>query len=179
MSEIASSEGGKKGKGAGKSHKTTSTKVDMTPMVDLAFLLITFFMLTTTLSKQQIMQLNMPDKNDKNVDRPDVKESQAMTIILGEKDKVFWYTTKDGVPEFHETNFNPEEGIRKVLLDKNKTTQDLIVVIKAMEKSKYINIVDLIDEMHITNTERYALVDISKEDVTLVEKQVAMFPEAN
>jgi biopolymer transport protein ExbD len=176
MSQIEESSSGK-GKGSGKSRKKSSTNVDMTPMEDLAFLLITFFMLTTTLSKQQIMQLNMPDKTDKEVDRPDVKESQAMTIILGENDKVFYYTTKDGVPEFNETDFNPEGGIRSVLLDKNRTVKDLIVVIKAMEKSKYINVVDVLDEMHITKTERYALVDITKEDEILVEKQLTQFTE--
>ncbi len=174
MSEIASAEGGGKGKGAGKGRKKSSTRVDMTPMVDLGFLLITFFMLTTTLSKQQIMQLNMPDKNEKKPeDRPDVKESQALTLLLGEDDKVFWYTTKDGVPEFHETNFNPTAGIRQVLLEKNKKVKDLVVVIKAMDKSKYINVVDIIDEMHISKTERYALVDITKEDEILVKKQLA------
>ena len=177
MAEIDSSGGGK-GKGAGKSRKKSSTKVDMTPMVDLAFLLITFFMLTTTLSKQQIMQLNMPDKNEDKKDQPDVKESKAMTIILGEDDKVFWYQTKNGVPEFHETNFEPTEGIRSVLLEKNKTIQDLVVVIKAQKKSKYKNVVDMVDEMHITKTERYALVPITDEDNKLVEKQLASFDEA-
>ncbi len=171
MSEIASAEGGG-GKGAGKKRTKSSTRVDMTPMVDLGFLLITFFMLTTTLSKQQIMQLNMPDKNDKKIDRPEVKESQALTLLLGEDDKVFWYTTKEGVPDFHETNFNPTAGIRQVLLEKNKNVKDLVVVIKALDKSKYINVVDIIDEMHITKTERYALVDITKEDEQLVKKQL-------
>ncbi len=178
MAQIEDSGSGK-GKGSGKSRKKSSTNVDMTPMVDLAFLLITFFMLTTTLSKQQIMQLNMPDKNEKNLDRPDVKESQAMTVILGENDKVFWYTTNEGAPEFHETNFNPEEGIRSVLLDKNKKVKDLVVVIKAMEKSKYINVVDIIDEMHITKTERYALVEITEEDKKLVAMELAAYKEEN
>src|SRR5690606_35486718 len=136
MAEIANAGGGGSGKGAGKSRKKTSTRVDMTPMVDLGFLLITFFMLTTTLSKQQIMQLNMPDKNkDNKEEKTDVKESQAMTLLLGEDDKVFWYTTKDGVPDFHETNFDPNEGIRQVLLKKNKSVKDLIVVIKALDSA--------------------------------------------
>jgi biopolymer transport protein ExbD len=178
MSQIEESSSGK-GKGSGKSRKKSSTAVDMTPMVDLAFLLITFFMLTTTLSKQQIMQLNMPDKNDKNLDRPDVKESQAITIILGEKDKVFWYNTVEGAPQFHETDFDPEQGIRAVLLEKNKKVKDLIVVIKAMEKSKYINVVDILDEMHITKTERYALVDITEEDKKLVAMELANYSEEN
>lgn len=173
MAEIANAGGGGSGKGAGKGRKKTSTRVDMTPMVDLGFLLITFFMLTTTLSKQQIMQLNMPDKNkDNKEDKTDVKESQAMTLLLGEDDKVFWYTTKDGVPDFHETNFDPNEGIRQVLLKKNKAVKDLIVVIKALDSAKYSNVVDIIDEMHITHTERYALVDITKQDEELIKKQL-------
>lgn len=175
MAEIANAGGGGNGKGAGKARKKSSTRVDMTPMVDLGFLLITFFMLTTTLSKQQIMQLNMPDKNDKDKkeEKTDIKESQAMTLLLGQDDKVFWYTTKDGVPDFHETDFNPNDGIRQVLLNKNKTVKDLVVVIKALDSAKYNNVVDIIDEMHITHTERYALVDITKQDEELIQKQLA------
>ncbi|HSZ72893.1 MAG TPA: hypothetical protein VK750_09470, partial [Cytophagaceae bacterium] len=84
-----------------------------------------------------------------------------------------WYTTKEGIPDFHETDFNPTSGIRQVLLNKNKSVKDLVVVIKAQDKSKYLNVVDIIDEMHITKTERYALVEITKEDDQLVAKQLA------
>ncbi len=167
MAEIDSGGGGKKKKGV--RSKKASTKVDMTPMVDLAFLLITFFMLTTTLNKPQAMQVNMPDKNE-NEKPPELAESKAMTIILGENDKLYWYT---GVkePSVSTTDYSPE-GIRHVLLKKNKEVgPDLVVVIKALKKAKYNNLVNILDEMHITNTKHYAIVDITSQDEELVKME--------
>src|SRR6478735_5893885 len=98
-------------KGKGKRRKTSvSTKIDMTPMVDLAFLLITFFMLTTTFSKPQAMDVNMPDKTEDNK-KQDIKESKAMTIVLGENNKVFYYIGVQA-PVVKATDFS-DEGIRK------------------------------------------------------------------
>ncbi len=168
MAEIDSSGGGGK-KGKKVRSKKSSTKVDMTPMVDLAFLLITFFMLTTTLSKPQALQVNMPDKND-DAPKPEIAESKAMTIILGENDKIYWYT---GVKEPSvATSDYSSEGIRRVLNEKNKEKgEELVVVIKAMKKSKYKNLVDILDEMNITHTKRFAVVDITPQDEELVKKE--------
>src|SRR4051812_35730254 len=88
MAEVSSGEGRGKSK---KRSKKVSTKIDMTPMVDLAFLLITFFMFTTSLSQPKAMEVNMPDKTKENITQP-IKESQALTVILGENNKVYWYT---------------------------------------------------------------------------------------
>jgi len=167
MAEIEGGGGGKKEKKV--RSKKSSTKVDMTPMVDLAFLLITFFMLTTTLSKPQAMQVNMPDKDDK-ADKPEIAESKALTIILGENDKIFYYT---GVkePNVSTTDYSAD-GIRHVLLKKNKEVGDgLVVVIKAMKKAKYNNLVNILDEMHITQTKRFAVVEITSQDEELVKKE--------
>src|SRR5690606_4795387 len=125
MAEINTGEGG--GKGGKKRAKKMSTKVDMTPMVDLAFLLITFFMLTTTFSKKHAMAINMPKKTEDN-QKQKVKESQSITVILGEKDKIYWYDNpKD--PVVNESNFSESGGIRDLLLTKNKEVDSLIVVI--------------------------------------------------
>ena len=165
MAEVntASDDSGKK------RSKKISTKIDMTPMVDLAFLLITFFMLTTTFSKPQTMEVNMPDKTDNNKEAP-VKASHAITIILGEDDKVYWFQgTEDQAPKVEVTDFS-SEGIRKVLFRKNKEIGNkFVVVIKAMQKSKYKNMVDILDEMTITNTKRYAIVQITPEDIELTK----------
>ena len=104
--------GGKKG-GKVRSKKM-STRVDLTPMVDLGFLLITFFMLTTTLAKPQIMALVMPEKR---VDEPPpVKESKVLTLMLGAQDKVYWY---EGISDakLDSTDYSAE-GMRKVILNK-------------------------------------------------------------
>ena len=162
MAEVNSG-GGKKEKGRS---KKVSTKIDMTPMVDLAFLLITFFMLTTTFSKPQTMEVNMPDKTDTQEKQP-LKESKALTIILGEDDKVYWYTGLTN-PKVEVTDYSAD-GIRKVLLYKNKQIKDLVVLIKAKDVSKYKNIVDILDEMHIANIKRYAIVDFTSADAELIK----------
>jgi biopolymer transport protein ExbD len=166
MAEVNTSGGDKSGK---KKSKKVSTKIDMTPMVDLAFLLITFFMLTTTFNKPQTMEVNMPDKNDKKKEAP-VKASHAITIILGENDKVYWFQgEEESLPNVQVTNFSAE-GIREVLFRKNREIgAKFVVVIKAMQKSKYKNMVDILDEMTITKTKRYAIVKILPEDIELTQ----------
>jgi biopolymer transport protein ExbD len=163
MAEINTGEGKKEGK---KRSKKMSTKVDMTPMVDLAFLLITFFMLTTTFSKKFSMQITMPDKNKQNLTQK-VKPSRAITVIVGENDKIYWFD--DPIKKTLNPTDYSDQGIRKVLLDKQKVVDSLIVVIKPMSTSKYKNIVDLMDEINITNTPISAIVDITPQDELLVK----------
>lgn len=144
----------------------------MTPMVDLAFLLITFFMLTTTFSKPKTMELNMPDKNkqDEN-DKQKVEETRTTTILLGKKDKIYYYTGIQD-PKVEVTDYSAT-GIRKVLMQKIRERpkgKDPIFIIKTMEEARYKNMVDILDEMTITNSKIYALVDITPGDVELVDK---------
>ena len=82
--------GHKKGPGVKKAKKL-STRVDMTPMVDLGFLLITFFIFTATMSSPTTMDLNMPKESDKKEDETKIKQSGALTILLGKQDKVYYY----------------------------------------------------------------------------------------
>lgn len=159
---------GKKGKGKGKRRGTSvSTKIDMTPMVDLAFLLITFFMLTTTFSKPQAMDVNMPDKTEDNK-KLDIKESKAMTIILGENNKVYYYF---GIlqPVVKETDFSVE-GIRKVIINRRAQIKDLVMVVKLTEKAKYKNMVDILDEIHLSGEgARYSIAKITEKDEELIK----------
>src|ERR1041385_6538655 len=90
MAEIQGGGGGGKKDGKVRSKKT-STRIDMTPMVDLAFLLLTFFILTTTLSKPQTMEITMPEKVKKGDEQPEVNEKKVLTLVLGPNDKVYWY----------------------------------------------------------------------------------------
>lgn len=146
--------------------------IDMNPMVDLAFLLLTFFMLTTTFQRPQAMELVMPAKPDKEaeVQEQPIKESRAMTIYLGEDNRVFWFV---GVtdPEVLETSYD-RTGIREVLLEKNEEIQDIVVLIKPSEASNYKNLVDILDEMAITNIQRYAIVDAMPSDDELIKNFV-------
>ncbi|MBK7856011.1 MAG: biopolymer transporter ExbD [Bacteroidetes bacterium] len=99
-----------------------STHLDMTPMVDLAFLLLTFFMLTTTFSKPKTMEINMPVKPENEKDPQ--KINNAVTAILSDKHSVYWYYGEFNpeLTQLTKTDFSPE-GIRKVLLDKNASTK--------------------------------------------------------
>ncbi len=172
MAEMNTSEGHAK-KGGKKKAKKMSTRVDLTPMVDLGFLLVTFFMLTTTFSKPQTMEINMPVKPKGNEVVEDnqnaVKASKALTIILGADNKIFYYS---GVPDKanppEKTDYSAE-GIRKVLLEKNRTVKDLVVLIKPTDESNYKNMVDMLDEMNISDIKRYALVDVASFDLDLIK----------
>lgn len=160
------------GKGGKKRAKKMSTKIDMTPMVDLAFLLLTFFMLTTTFAKPQTMEINMPVKPENEEEQIALKASNALTIILGKNDKVFYYFGLGDPaenPELIETDYSAN-GIREVLLSpKVKSNDKMTVMIKPMEKSRYKNMVDILDELKITDTKKYALMEIADNDKQLVE----------
>jgi biopolymer transport protein ExbD len=167
MSEIAQSGGG--GSKDGKVRvKKSSTKIDMTPMVDLAFLLLTFFILTTTLNKPQTMELTLPEKEKEGDKPPEVNEKKVVTLVLGANDKIYWYV---GItdPEIKLTDFS-KEGIRKVLIQKIKEIPGIIILIKPGKDSRYKNMVDILDEMNITNVQRRALVKITKADEDLIKE---------
>ena len=118
MAEIIQEE---KQKGGKRRPKKGSTHIDMTPMVDLMCLLITFFMLTTAFSKPKVMEIVLPDKikKDQKVDPPKIADSRTLNIVLGPDDKVYWYPGKpDATKPLQLTDFSAT-GIRQVLLDRN------------------------------------------------------------
>ncbi|HEY8400219.1 MAG TPA: biopolymer transporter ExbD [Cytophagaceae bacterium] len=170
MAELNTDSGGggrRGGKGRKRANKA-STKIDMTPMVDLAFLLITFFMLTTSFSKPQAMDVNMPDKTDDN-QKMEIKESRTMTVILGENDKIYWYMGYQN-PEVNVTDFS-KEGIRNIIISKDQSIKDdLVVIVKPGKKSKYKNLVDILDEIHISGKKvRYSISKITERDLELIK----------
>jgi len=206
MAEIIEEEKGKKG--GKKRPKKQSTRIDMTPMVDLMCLLITFFMLTTAFSKPKVMVITMPEK--KTEKEPEVKIAawRTLTILLTGDDIVYYYAgeanpRKPPLPQLVKSDFS-KDGIRKVLLEKNKdlfrqiteyrdkrvsgkllvadTTaesaikkmkkEDMkgpIVLIKADDKAKYKDVVNIIDEMAICNVASYAVVDINPIELEMLK----------
>jgi len=175
MAELDTSGGGGK-KGGKVRSKKASTRVDLTAMVDLAFLLVTFFMLTTTLNKPKAMDLIMPDKDDKTNLQEPVPETRTLTILLGKNNKLEWYRGLVDKPLSPPTvdNFG-KDGIRKVLLEESKKTMDasgkpLIVLIKPSDKSVYSDMVNIMDELNITNIQIRAIVDITKPDIALLQR---------
>ena len=187
MAQMDTSSGGGHGKHkGGVRSKKMSTRVDLTPMVDLAFLLISFFMLTTTLNKPKAMELNMPKKTDTEEEKQDVGECQVLNILLDTLDQVWYY---DGlkVAGLQKTTFAGDGGIRKEVLrklkivptecppgkkwvdaNKDKVKQpeeitmgprDAIVLIKMLKGARYKNMIDILDEMDITGCKIYAIQD--------------------
>lgn len=160
MADIDTGGGGGKKKGGKVRSKKGSTRVDMTPMVDLGFLLITFFILASTLSKPSSMTLNVPDKTEK-VETEPIKASKVMTIFLGKENQIHYIFGKaaNEDPELKTVQFG--QDIRTAVQE-NKAKigeKDFVVVIKPTKESTYKNLVDMLDEMAITKTKRYALVD--------------------
>lgn len=184
MAEIAQDGGGGRKKGGKVRSKKMSTRIDFTPMVDLGFLLITFFMLTTTLAKPNILALVMPEKDIKLEDVEPVKESKVLTLLLGANDKVYWY---EGISDakLDSTDY-AAEGLRSVILNKMDRVKDqfglqtykrknkegveeefndgsyINVIIKPMKDSRYKNLVDALDEMAICKVRYYVILDVSK-----------------
>ena len=158
--------GHKKGPGVKKAKKL-STKVDMTPMVDLGFLLITFFIFTTTMAQPTAMNLFLPKDVDKPEEQNKVKETGAFTILLGKQDQVYYYEGLDPT-QLKASNF---KGIRDEIILKKKNTnpEDLVMIIKPTEDATYKNTVDILDEMTINEIKRYAMVDISPQEYELVK----------
>lgn len=174
MAEINSSSGGGHKKGPGvKKAKKLSTRVDLTPMVDLGFLLLTFFVFTTTMSQSTAMNMNEP-KDDPN-QQMKVKNSGAMTILLGKGNQVYYYYGQL-MPEtisqdFKSTNF---KGIRELILAKKNSTpiDDLMYIIKSDDKSTFKNAIDILDEMTISNVPpgHYAEVPMVDVEKMLIQK---------
>jgi biopolymer transport protein ExbD len=170
MAELDTSGGGKH-KGGKIRSKKASTRVDLTAMVDLAFLLITFFMYTTTLQKPKAMNLAMPDNSVKTSTLP-IAASRSMTILLGANNKLEWYMGEPGKSAPTVDNYG-KNGIRKAIIENAKKVADthsgdeklMEVVIKPSEHSTYENLVATLDEMSITNIQIYAIVPISAMEI--------------
>ncbi|NRT16150.1 biopolymer transport protein ExbD [Flavobacterium sp. 28A] len=179
MAELNTGDGGG-GKGGKVRSKKQNSKVDLTAMVDLAFLLITFFMLTTTLSKPQSMSLGLPDK-DPVKDNEDIKvdENRTMTLMLGEDNKLVYYMGLLATPIAGPKDMAyGKDGIRKEILVRKKSVfeytgdkeKGMIVIIKPSKKSSYKNMIDILDEMVISDVPTYTIVnDLSPEELKLLE----------
>ena len=175
MAEMDTSGGGHHKKGPGvKKGKKLSTRVDLTPMVDLGFLLITFFIFTTTMSQPTTMPLYLPKDTQTPEEQNKVKASGALTLLLAKNDKVFYYEGElaPDASNFKSANFS---DVREIVLTKKKSTdpKEFVVVIKPNKESTYKNTVDALEEMTINDVKRYALVDISEVENQLITRTEA------
>jgi biopolymer transport protein ExbD len=186
--------GHKKGPGVKKAKKL-STRVDMTPMVDLGFLLITFFIFTTTMSTPSSMDLFMPNDTKKTQDQTQVKQSGVLSILLAKNNTIYYYEgqLEPDASNFKSTNF---KGIRDIIINKRKDVmahhvhdascekiwaenkgdknscldKDFFVIIKPDADATYKNTVDILDEMTINGVKKFAMVDLFPEELALIKK---------
>jgi biopolymer transport protein ExbD len=175
MAELDTSGGGKH-KGGKIRSKKASTRVDLTAMVDLAFLLITFFMYTTTLQKPKAMDLAMPDDQDKRITLP-IAASRSMTILLGSHHKLEWYMGEAGKSAPTVDNFGANNIRKAILANKQKVAdthsgdeKQMEVVIKPSDKSTYEDLVGILDEMKIADIHIQAIVKISQLELDDLKK---------
>ena len=142
-----------------------SRKVDMTPMVDLGFLLISFFIITTELSRPNVMNLIMPAEG---LPTP-AAESKTITFLTGAGNKLFYYYGEEkdaGIANpIIQTSWDENNGAGKVISQKQSQLDEvkggrneLVVIIKPGKESSYKNVVDILDEMTIHGVTRYAIV---------------------
>jgi biopolymer transport protein ExbD len=206
MAEIIDGGGGGGGKHQKKKAKKGSVHLDMTPMVDLAFLLLTFFILATSLSKPKTMEIIYPKEVKDEKETTKVDDALATTVLVGEEDEhVFYYTgvfKPDSTVLIH-TDYS-KEGIRKVLLDRNKRINDQVtalkeqltnnvindttyqvayskivgdslapfVIVKTIPTSKFRNVVNVMDELNITNIKKRAIIDMGDSENIAMRQRI-------
>lgn len=150
-----------KKKGKKKKKRRIGIRIDNTPMVDVAFLLLTFFMLTTTMNKPQTMEINLPPSNDVTVE---VAQSNLMTLRVKEDGSIYWNL---GVDPPTKVEFS---GLRKLMEERNRANPKLITLIKIDRKGKYKMMVDIMDELNLANVTRFSLAPMEEGDMKILEK---------
>jgi biopolymer transport protein ExbD len=146
-------------------------RIDMTPMVDLGFLLITFFIFTTEISKPAAMNLYIPHDGD----RTKMPDSKSMTLLLGANNKVYYYlgTLDRAVREqlVYETSYDELTGIGKIIREKQSALErrsvnkdQLVVLIKPSIDASYKNVIDALDDMLVNGVKRYILCNLEPQE---------------
>lgn len=162
----------------GRRSKKLSTRVDLTPMVDLGFLLITFFIVTTTWSLPHVTHLNMPAKGDSS----SLGNTAALSLVALGNNKIFYYngTLADALQKgsYGITGYGMQDGIGDIIRQKQLAMdrsykggrKELMLLIKPSSDACYQNVVGLLDETLIDNVGKYALVDLTDEELRTAKR---------
>ncbi len=152
----------KHGKAAKKKKKVrrTGIRIDMTPLVDIAFLLLTFFMMTTTMARPQTMEINLPPA-DVEVE---IAESNLLTLRVNEEGEIFWSI---GIEAPEKLEF---ENLRRFLRDRSSTNPNLVTLVKIDRLGKYEMMVNLMDELNLADIQRFSLAPLLERDKELLAK---------
>jgi biopolymer transport protein ExbD len=161
--DVAQRERKTKGKKKKKGRRL-GVRIDMTPLVDVAFLLLTFFMLTTSMSRPQTMEINLPPDKDVKVD---VAESNLLTLRIDKEGAIYW-SAGIGAPKLLPA------GTLRTFLKEQATNPKVVALIKIDREGKYINLVDIIDELtNFANIQRFSLAPMTDQDKELLKKAQA------
>ena len=161
MADVDVKESAAAKRGGKKKKPRINIRVDMTPMVDVAFLLLTFFMLTTVFSKPQTMEINLPPDAETKIE---VAESNLLTLRV-DTDGVIWFNT--GTDEVKKVEF---KNLRALLAERIRANPKLITLIKVDRDGKYTMMVDIMDELNLANITRFTLAPMLPEDKEMIKK---------
>jgi biopolymer transport protein ExbD len=144
-----------------KKMRRLGVRIDMTPMVDVAFLLLTFFMLTTSMKRPQTMEINLPPDNKAKVE---VAQSNLMTLMVAEDGQLYWQV---GVDPLQKTDM---KSLRSLIIGKLQQNPKLITLVKIDRKGKYHFMVDVMDELNLANMQRFSLAPLADADRLAMQK---------
>ncbi|MBM3423009.1 MAG: biopolymer transporter ExbD [Chlorobi bacterium] len=174
MGMVDSPNGNHQAKKGRRQRKRLGFHLDMTPMVDVAFLLLTFFMLTTTFSKSNTMEINMPPETGE----VRIAEQNVMTVRIA-GDGMAYCSLGEEVPR-RIALYEPSDSrrmvlsgdLRSLLREQTAANRKMVIVVKISEKAKYRNLVDLIDELNLMKIDRFSLDDYTDQDEAAIKGAV-------
>ena len=149
------------GKKKRKKGRRLGIRIDMTPLVDVAFLLLTFFMLTTSMTRPQTMEINLPPDAEVKIE---IAESNLLTLRIDETSKIFWAV---GIQSPEKIEF---ANLRTFLREKSAANPKLVTLVKVDRKSKYETMVNIMDELNLANITRFSLAPMLDQDKAMIQK---------
>jgi biopolymer transport protein ExbD len=136
-------------------------RIDMTPLVDVAFLLLTFFMLTTSMTRPQTMEINLPPDAEAKVE---IAESNLLTLRINEEGKIYWSIGINAPEKIEFAN------LRSFLRERALTNPKLVTLVKVDRKGKYETMVNIMDELNLANITRFSLAPMLDQDKALLAR---------
>ncbi|MCP4581711.1 MAG: biopolymer transporter ExbD [candidate division Zixibacteria bacterium] len=172
----------KGGGGLKRPKKRIGIRIDMTPMVDIAFLLLIFYMVTTVFSMPQSMEVNLPPK-DSIVKPQNIKRSRLLEVMVDADANIFWMHTPPGTEPMELPQYIEMDKFRQLIIDKNQEIAKLVIVLRIDPKCHYEMMVNIIDDIQVTErlfkqadpewSQRFSLQDLTEWEFQLMEQAKA------
>ena len=157
--DLGAPKGGEKKKGLRRPKRRLGVRIDMTPMVDIAFLLLIFFMVTTVFRKPQAMEVNLPPPDAK----VQVPESNVITLFVRPDERIYFRKATGPMES------TAMKDLVEFFTEEYRLNPDLIVLVKVNREARYETMVDVMDELELADMTRFSLVPMLPEEVQEVE----------